>query len=172
MRRSSLLVSVYFRKPSYLPGGNEPEVKRMARLSATPYCGRRGAPPTAVQNQLDPSKRWCTLCCMAVPQQEWVKHGKSWKHKANEKKEAKLEDFALELWERHRGAPVEEASFVEREGDAAQERWRRRMQGDKEMFNQRAKEAEVATSGRGVISPAAAKGLLMQPMRRFPTDRR
>ena len=173
LRRSRIaFASMFGRTPSYLPGGNEPEVQRMARLSPTPYCGRRGAPPSAVQANLNASKRWCNLCRMGVPHLEWTKHEKSWKHKANNRKESKLEDFALELWERHRGAKIDDASFVEKEGPKAQESWKKRVSGDEVAFDRRMREAQVASRSQDVLQQKTADGLLMQPMRRFPNDRR
>jgi hypothetical protein len=173
LRRSFICcASMWSRKPSYLPGGNEPEVQLMARLSPTPYCGRRGAPPTSIQATLDPSKRWCTLCCLAVPQLQWTKHEKSWKHKSNSRKEANLEDFALDLWEKHRGAKIDEASFVEKEGSRAQEQWRERVQGDKAQFDRRLREADLTARDHGVLDQKTASNLLMKPMQRFPNDRR
>eukprot|EP00758_Cryptobia_borreli_P003615 Tbor_TRINITY_DN386_c0_g1::TRINITY_DN386_c0_g1_i1::g.15467::m.15467 len=70
--------------------------------------------PTNVQKNLDATKKWCCQCWMSVSHNAWKEHCIGRKHRTNVRKEGALEDFAIELFERHRGKPYDEESATEK----------------------------------------------------------
>ena len=80
------------------------------------YAGRRFQRhrPSAILAQSNPDLKWCTVCNQTVPKAAWGAHVGGVQHRLNTRKNDKLQDFALGLWEEHRGAPLHEESNVER----------------------------------------------------------
>lgn len=85
-------------------------------IESTAYTGRRFQQrrPSAQLAKMNPNLRWCAVCVQSVTKYQWAAHLQSHKHRDNTRKELNLQNFAVELWERHRGAPIDEESIIEK----------------------------------------------------------
>ncbi|AAZ11882.1 uncharacterized protein TEOVI_000676600 [Trypanosoma equiperdum] len=75
------------------------------------YIGRQLRPSQLAKELLDPTDQlWCTTCHMAVQKKIWQEHKQSRNHTLAAVKLKKMKRLSLDMWERHRGAPLHEES--------------------------------------------------------------
>ncbi|KAK7201070.1 hypothetical protein NESM_000167000 [Novymonas esmeraldas] len=82
-------------------------------MSLKKYIGRQLRPSQLAAELLPPDQMWCTVCHQAVERQRFHEHAATTGHRLGRKKMNKLKYLSLNMWERHRGAPLEEESAHE-----------------------------------------------------------
>eukprot|EP00796_Vickermania_ingenoplastis_P005938 gene5938-4247_t len=96
-----------------------------------------GAPMRTAQRAaelLPADQRWCTLCHVSVLKKAWPEHLQSRGHRLANRKMNKMKRLSLTMWERHRGAPLEEASPREADFEAELARYQRQQKTREEEF--------------------------------------
>ena len=65
-------------------------------------------PSRVARATLGPDQVWCTVCHMSVRKTLFADHLQTFSHRLAQSKLSKLNRLTLQLWEEHRGAPLDE----------------------------------------------------------------
>ncbi|KAG8341122.1 hypothetical protein TRVL_08050 [Trypanosoma vivax] len=89
------------------------------------YIGRQLRPSQLARDLLDPSDQlWCSTCHIAVQKARWEQHRSSRAHTLAYGKLQKMKQLSLDMWEKHRKAPLQEESSHTADVEAEFERFR------------------------------------------------
>ncbi|CAG9578420.1 conserved hypothetical protein [Leishmania major strain Friedlin] len=77
------------------------------------YIGRQLRPSQLAAELLPPDQMWCTVCHQAVERRRFREHAAMLGHRLGRKKLNKLKYVSLSMWERHRGASLDNESAHE-----------------------------------------------------------
>ncbi|EAN97834.1 hypothetical protein C3747_28g957c [Trypanosoma cruzi] len=93
-------------------------------LSRKGYIGRQLRPSQLASELLPADQTWCATCHLAVLKKNWPDHRVSRSHRLASAKMQKMKRLSLDMWARHRAAPLEEESAHEESIEAEFERFR------------------------------------------------
>lgn len=77
------------------------------------YIGRQLRPSQLAAELLPPDQMWCRVCHQAVDKVRFREHAETLGHRLGQKKMRKLKCVSLSMWEKHRGAPLDQESAHE-----------------------------------------------------------
>lgn len=79
-------------------------------MNSKKYIGRQLRPSQLAAELLPPDQKWCTVCHQAVEKKRFGEHAQTSGHRLGQKKLNKLRYLSLSMWEKHRGAPLDQES--------------------------------------------------------------
>jgi hypothetical protein len=82
-------------------------------MNTKKYIGRQLRPSQLAAELLPPDQLWCTVCHQAVEKKRFGEHAQTPGHRLGRKKLNKLKYISMNMWEKHRGAPLEQESARE-----------------------------------------------------------
>ncbi|ESL08418.1 hypothetical protein TRSC58_03879 [Trypanosoma rangeli SC58] len=88
------------------------------------YIGRQLRPSQLARELLPADQTWCATCHLAVLKKNWPDHRALRSHRLASSKMQKMKQLSLDMWARHRAAPLQEESAHEKGIEAEFERFR------------------------------------------------
>lgn len=82
-------------------------------MNSKKYVGRQLRPSQLAAELLPHDQLWCTVCHQAVEKKSFDEHKQSLGHRLGRKKLNKMKYVSMSMWERHRGAPLDQESAHE-----------------------------------------------------------
>ncbi|KPI86162.1 hypothetical protein ABL78_4784 [Leptomonas seymouri] len=87
--------------------------RKVDAMNSKKYIGRQLRPSQLAAELLPPNEMWCTVCHQAVEKKRFGEHVQMLSHRLGKKKLSKLKCISMNMWERHRGAPLDQESMHE-----------------------------------------------------------
>ncbi|KAH9579748.1 hypothetical protein LSM04_000687 [Trypanosoma melophagium] len=88
------------------------------------YIGRQLRPSQLARELLPQDQTWCVTCHVAVLKKNWMQHRETRSHRLAAVKLRKMKQLSLDMWSKHRGAPLQEESAHEASMEVEFERFR------------------------------------------------
>lgn len=82
-------------------------------MNSKKYIGRQLRPSQLAAELLPHDQMWCTVCHQAVEKKRFGEHRQTPAHRLGSKKLNKMKYVSLNMWEKHRGAPLDQESAHE-----------------------------------------------------------
>ncbi|EPY30929.1 hypothetical protein STCU_02538 [Strigomonas culicis] len=105
---------IYFRCSLHFPS-----LAVRCSMNQKKYIGRQLRPSQLAKEILPADSRWCTACHKSILKKEYSLHAQTLGHRLAVRKLNKMKGISLSMWEKHRGASMDEeskrAAFVEAE---------------------------------------------------------
>ncbi|RNF04128.1 uncharacterized protein Tco025E_08009 [Trypanosoma conorhini] len=102
-------------------------------LSRKGYIGRQLRPSQLARELLPADQTWCATCHLALLKKNWPEHRASRSHRLASSKMQKMKQLSLDMWARHRAAPLQEESAHAEDIEAEFERFRNEQKGREQM---------------------------------------